>query len=93
MRILLIIVVAFILFLAYVSKPGDKECKEFAVKAAWGKTMPEKLKFPEYYEQFMDLNHENVVINDYIFLKHLKYKVSGEEKPVAIAAFKRFFRL
>ncbi len=90
-KILISLVVVFVLFMAYVSKPDDKTCMEVAVKAAWGNLTPEKHKFPEYYEQFMDLNYTNVVINDYLFFKHVKYKVANDEKSIAIAAFKRFF--
>jgi hypothetical protein len=90
-RILIGLLVVFILFMSYVSKPDDKTCMEVAVKAAWGNLTPDKYKSPEYYEQFMDLNSPNVVINDYLFFKHVKYKTSNEEKSIAIAAFKRFF--
>jgi hypothetical protein len=90
-KILILLVVVFVLFMAYVSKPDDKTCMEVAVKAVWGNLTPEKLEFPEYYEQFMDLNHTNVVIYDCLFFKHVKYKVADDEKSIAIAAFKRFF--
>ncbi len=59
-KILIIILVVFMLFVSYVSKPDDKTCMEIAVKSVWGKLTPEKFKFPEYYEQFMDLNAQRL---------------------------------
>jgi hypothetical protein len=85
------LLVVFVLIISYASKPDNKTCMEVAVKAVWGNLAPDKYKSPEYYEQFMDLNSPNVVINDYLFFKHVKYKTSNEEKSIAIAAFKRFF--
>ncbi len=90
-RILIILLVVFVLIISFASKPDDKTCMEVAVKAVWGKLTPDKYKTPEYYEQFMDLNYTNVVINDYLFFKHIKYKSNKQKKSIAIGAFKRFF--
>lgn len=90
-RILILLLLVFVLIIAYASKPDDKTCMEVAVKATWGKLTPEKNKFPEYYEQFMDLHYTDVIIHDYMFFKHVKYKMPNGEKSIAFAAFKRFF--
>lgn len=90
-RILIILFIVTILAIAYYTKPDDKTIKEVAVKAVWGNLMPDKYKSPEYYEQFMDLNSDDVKIDDWIFFKHIKYKLGKKQLNIGIGAFKRVF--
>lgn len=91
-KTIVLILLAFLLFAAYSSKPDDKTCIIGAVKAVWGNRVPSTSK-PIYYEQFMDLTSQSVVINDWIFLKRIRYIYPKETRTVAFGAFKKVFTL
>ena len=80
------------LFAAYSSKPDDKTCIIKAVKAVWGKRVPDE-RLPLCYEPFMDLTSQSVKINDWIFLKRIQYKYKNGYITVGIGAFKKVFIL
>ena len=89
-KIIIIILIAFALFGAYESKPDDKTCIIQVVKSVWGKYMPD-LRIPMYYEQFMNETSKQVEINDWVFLKRIKYNFKDGPKTVGLAAFNRVF--
>ncbi len=91
-KVIFIIVVVFVLFAAYFSKPDDKTCIIAAVKYVWGNRVPDE-KLPLYYEPFMDLTSQSVKVNDWIFLKRIQYKVKNDYVTVGYGAFKRVFTL
>jgi hypothetical protein len=88
-KILLILLIVFIAFTAYVSKPDNKTCIIKAVEYVWADKTPDKFKYPAYYEQFMDATSKAVEIDDRIFWKQIKYKVGEEYKTVGIGLFKQ----
>jgi hypothetical protein len=89
-KIIVLILIAFTLFAAYSSKPDDKTCIIEAVKSVWGPLTPTTAR-PVYYEQFMDLTSKSVEIDDWIFLKRIRYKTANDTKTVAFGAFKKVF--
>lgn len=82
--------VTFALFVAYMSKPDDKTCIIEAVKSVWGNYTPDVSR-PIYYEQFFDLTSKSVIIDDWIFLKRIRYKFKSGPVTVAIGAFNKVF--
>ncbi len=88
-KILLAILVIFVLSLAYSTKPDDKTCIIKAVKAVWGDQTPDVKKFPEYFEQFMDITSTSVEVNDWVFLKRIRYKVKLTKKTIGFGVFNR----
>lgn len=88
-KIILIAVslVVVILIIAAFTKPNDKTIMEQTVKAVWGDLTPRKYKFPEYYEQFMDINSQNVDIDDWLIVKRIQYTFGNDKKTIGYAAF------
>lgn len=87
-----LIIIALIFFSAYITKPDDKTCIIEAVKIVWGGSMARSTS-PLYYEQFMDLTSKSVIINDWFFVKQIKYRFVKETKTVGYGAFKQVFRV
>ena len=88
-KISLLLIIGVLLRVAYITKPDDKTCIEVAVKAVWGNRMPDKNRVPEYYGQFMALNSPNVIIDDWIFLKRIRYKFPDHLATIGIGIFKQ----
>ncbi|HYK56928.1 MAG TPA: hypothetical protein VEV15_10705 [Flavisolibacter sp.] len=88
-KILLLLILVFVAFTAYVSKPDNKTCIIKAVEYVWGDKTPDKYKYPAYYEQFMDATSKAVEIEDRIFWKRIKYKAADQYKTVGIGLFKQ----
>ena len=86
---MLILLVAFVGFIAFVSKPDNKTCIIKAVEHTWGDKTPDKYKYPAYYEQFMDATSKAVEVDDWLFWKRIKYKVGNEFKTVGVGLFKQ----
>lgn len=86
-KILPLVIIGVLLGIAYVTKPNDKTCIETAVKAVWGERTPDKYSKPAMYEQFMNLNSKQVIIDDWIFLKRIRYRFPAKEYNIGIAAF------
>jgi hypothetical protein len=89
--ILFLIAFAALLLVAYATKPDDKTCIIAAVEAVWGKRTPDKYDKPTLYEQFMDLNSKQVEIDDWIFMKRIRYHFPTKEYNIGIGAFKHVF--
>jgi hypothetical protein len=86
-----ILLVLLLLVVAYATKPTDKNCIIAAVEGVWGMRTPDKGRFPEYFEQFMDLNSKSVMVDDWVFLKRLRYRFGQEYRTVGYGAFTRIF--
>ncbi len=92
-RFAIIIFTALFFLIAYVSKPDDRTCIIEGVKAVWGRFAP-NLDAPEYYNQFMDIASEAVVIKDWVFVKQIRYKYNKDvTRTIGIGAFNKVFIL
>ena len=72
---------------AYATKPDTKTCQKAAVKAVWGSVTPDENKLPVYYEQFMNTTSKSVEIDDWVFLKRIKYRTNKGAKLVGYGLF------
>lgn len=89
-KLTLIIVLALILLTAYGTKPDDKTCIIESVKSVWGNLTPDVSK-PQYFEQFMNLTSQSVEVDDWIFLKRIRYRTANGYATIGIGAFKNVF--
>lgn len=90
-RFAIITFTALFLLIAYVSKPDDRTCIIESVRSVWGSYTPTDQK-PWYYNQFMDLTSKSVEINDWVFLKRIRYQYNKEvTRTVGIGAFNKVF--
>jgi len=92
-KILFSILFLFLLTLAYFRKPDDKTCIIAAVEAVWGSRTPDKNKFPDYFEQFMNVTAPSVEVNNWVFLKRIRYQYGKEKKTIGYGLFKRVYIL
>lgn len=88
-KIVLLAGIAILLTVAYFTKPDDKTCIEVAVKAVWGNRMPDKYDKPMFYEEFMNLTSKQVIIDDWIFLKRIRYRFPKKEYKIGFGVFNR----
>lgn len=79
------------LAVAFFTKPDDKTCTIRGVQAVWGQAAPDPETAPEFFEQFMDLNSQNVEVKDWLFFKQVKYRGTADEKTVAYGAFQNVY--
>ena len=91
MKKFLLVLLLLLLVTAYLTKPDDKTCIIEGVKAVWGKVAPDPETAPDFFEQFMDLNSQNVEVKDWLFFKQVKYQGTKEKKTVAYGAFKNVY--
>lgn len=89
-KIISVIIITAIFFVAFSTKPDDKTCILRAVKAVWGSRTPPEDK-PLYFEQFMNLTSKSVKIIDWLFFKQIKYKMNNDFKTVGFGAFNKVF--
>ena len=87
-KFIILFLIAVFFFVAYETKPDDKTCYIETVKAVWGDRTPD-LKTPSLYEQFMDATSKSVVIDDWIFMKRMKYKYADRTRTVALGMFNK----
>ena len=80
-----------LLAVAYFTKPDDKTCIIAAVKAVWGDRTPNMYEKPALFEEFMNLNSKQVTVDDWIFLKRIRYHFPKKEYNIGIGAFRRVF--
>ena len=85
------LIVVAVLVVAYVTKPDDKTCIITAVNAVWGKRVPDVYSKPKFYEAFMNITSKKVIVDDWIFLKRVRYKLPDKELNIAIGAFNHVF--
>ncbi len=79
-----------LLLVAYASRPTDKKCIIEGVSIVWGSNVPDQ-ELSRYYEAFMNATSKAIVIDDWIFVKRIKYKFKGGPRTVAFGAFNRVF--
>lgn len=89
-RFAIIIFTALFLLIAFVSKPSDKQCIIDGVKAVWGSYVPDT-KLPMYYEEFMNVTSKQVIVNDWIFLKRIRYRYDKKTSTIGIGLFNKVF--
>src|SRR5437868_5588117 len=91
-RALIIIPILIILIVAYYTKPDNKTIIIQSVTKVWGNLTP-SVRMPDYYNQFMDLNYKSVHIDDWIFLKRIRYDFGKDNRTIGFAAFSHVFFL
>ncbi|MEO7800819.1 MAG: hypothetical protein ABIR81_02405 [Ginsengibacter sp.] len=89
-KIIIAVFIAAFLFIAFRTKPDDKTCILKGVRAVWGTRVPPE-DTPMYFEPFMNLTSKSVKINDWIFLKQIKYKFTTGYKTIGFGAFNTVF--
>lgn len=89
-KFIVVALTAAVLIAAYLTKPSDKKCIVATVKAVWGDITP-GLNVPQYYEQFMNVTSKEVIVNDWVFLKQMRYRFKDSPRTVGIAAFNHTF--
>lgn len=89
---MILLLLAF-LVAAYVTKPSDKDCIIAAVEGVWRERTPNKEKFPQYFEQFMDVTSTMVKVDDWLFLKRMRYRFGPQYRTVGYGAFTKIFML
>ena len=82
-----LIIVTIILIIAAFTKPNDKRIKIEVVEAIWGKKIPNMYSKPDLYEEFMNLTTQDIDIDDWIFLKRIKFTLRDTTNTVGFAAF------
>jgi hypothetical protein len=85
--IIVSILIATIFIVAAFTKPPDKEIKINVIEAIWGDRVPNKYDKPEFYEQFMNITTRAIIIDDWLFIKRIRYLVGNDKKIIGYAAF------
>ena len=91
MKKMFVFLFLLVLAVAFFTRPDDKTCIIEGVKAVWGNATPDPAKAPALFEQFMDVNSQNVQVKDFYLVKQVRYGTPGEMKTVAYGAFKNVF--
>ena len=81
-----VLLVIIILMIAAFTKPDDKKIKIDVIAALWGDKVPDKVT-PQYYEQFMNLTTRDIDIDDWLFVKRIKYTVNHNTAIIGYGAF------
>ena len=81
-----LLLVVVILITAAFTKPSDKNIMIDVVNALWGNKVPDK-SMPQYYEQFMNLTTKDIEIDDWLFLKRIRYTLKDTTSTIGYAAF------
>ena len=85
--IIVSILITAIFIVAAFTKPTDKEIKINVIEAIWGDRVPDKYGKPAFYEQFMNITTEAVIIDDWLVIKRIRYLVGTDKKIIGYAAF------
>lgn len=85
--LIFILVLAAFLIAAFLTKPDDKKIKIETVDAVWGKKVPNKNITARFYEQFMNTVTPDIIIDDWVFLKRIRYLVNDSSFTVGYAIF------
>ena len=91
-KIIIILILATVLGIAYFTKPTDKNCKIMVVKAVWADVIPNEHQSPRFFGQFMDLYAKDITIDDWGFFKVIKFQLP-HQKVTSIGAFKKVYFL
>lgn len=90
-RLLPLLLLVAVLVVAYFTKPDDKTCIIAAVQAMWGSRTPDVYAKPALYEEFMNLTSKQVSVDDWIFLKRVRYHTPVKEYNIGIGMFNHIF--
>jgi hypothetical protein len=92
-KIILISVLLFavILIIAAFTKPSDKKIMIETINAVWGKRVPDKKLSPRFYNQFMDETTQAINIDDWLFIKRIKYTVRDTTTTIGFGVFGKVF--
>jgi hypothetical protein len=85
--IISVLIILGVLIAAVITKPDDKKIMIYVIDEVWGSKVPNVYKSPRFYNQFMNTTTQNIVIDDWIFLKRIRYIVTDEKKVIGYAAF------
>ncbi len=85
--IISLLIIVVVMIIGAVTKPDDKKIKIETVDAVWGNLVPDKNTDSRYYEQFMNVITPDIIIDDWIFLKRIRYIVRDSIITVGYAAF------
>lgn len=86
-NIIIVSIIAAIFIVAAFTKPTDKEIKIDVIDAIWGNRVPDKYNAAQYYEQFMNITTQAVIIDDWLFIKRIRYSIGNDKKIIGYAAF------
>jgi hypothetical protein len=87
-KVLIALAIIALLALAYATKPDNKTCQIAAVKAVWGSVTPDANQLPIYFEQFMNTTSKAVEIDDWVFVKRIKYRTNKKAETVGFGLFR-----
>ena len=82
-----VLLIAVILIIAASTKPTDKKIMIETIDIVWGDRVPNKYTDSRYYEQFMNVTTPEIIIDDWIFLKRIRYIIKDKTPTVGYAAF------
>jgi hypothetical protein len=80
-------IIAAIFIVAAFTKPTDKNIKINVIEAIWGDRVPDKYNKPDFYEQFMNITTQAIIIDDWLFIKRIRYPIGKDKKTIGYAAF------
>lgn len=86
-----ILLITAILIIAVFTKPSDKKIMIEVIDKVWGDRVPDKYTDSRYYEQFMNATTPAIIIDDWIFLKRIKYTIKDKTPTIGFAAFGKVF--
>jgi len=86
-KVLIPLAIIILLGLAYSTSPDTKTCQKAAIKAVWGSVMPDETQMPIYYEQFMNATSKSVEVNDWVFLKRIRYRTNTKAETIGFGLF------
>jgi hypothetical protein len=85
--IIVSILIATIFIAAALTKPTDKKIKINVIEAIWRDRVPNKYGKPDFYEQFMNITTQAIIIDDWLFIKRIRYLIGNDKKIIGYAAF------
>ena len=86
-NLVIVLLITAIFTIAAFTKPSDKKIKINVIEAIWRDRVPDKYDKPAFYEQFMNITTEAVIIDDWLFMKRIRYTVGKDKKLLGYAAF------
>lgn len=80
-----------ILIIAAFTKPTDKKIMIETIDIVWGDRVPDKNVSPRFYEQFMNATTPEIIIDDWLFLKRIRYMIKDKTPTIGYAAFGKVY--
>ena len=85
--IISLLIIVVVMIIGAVTKPDDKKIKIETVDAVWKNLVPDKNTDSRYYEQFMNVITPDIIIDDWVFLKRIRYIAKDSIVNVGYAVF------